>query len=184
MSSFFCLWRNVIVSRAARSVCLKSNSQKELSPVEYCWKRALCVCWQREEIGTVGGLPALLFKYIQRYWVTPEGGWGGRRLGRLGLAWGQRADSWVFLVAQDWGVGIRLCASPRGKTVKFRACAAVFSATFAPFPFGAVSLLSSVARAGSCFPWCERASGEKHKLLPPSPSPVTHLISQSQAPDV
>lgn len=51
------------------------------------------------EIGKGGSLPTLLFKYTQRYWVTPARV-GVESVGP-GLAWGQRADSWVFLVAQD-----------------------------------------------------------------------------------
>lgn len=54
--------------------CLfKQRLSEGVEFVEDCWKKALCVCWQRAEIGTVGGLPTLLFKYTQRYWVTPAG---------------------------------------------------------------------------------------------------------------
>lgn len=70
---FVFLSRNIPLSCVVGCVCFNSDSQKELSLVQGCWKRALCVCWQWEEIGTGGGLPTLLFKYTLHYWVTAVG---------------------------------------------------------------------------------------------------------------
>lgn len=115
-SSFFLFpLRYITVSCIVGSVCFNSNSQKELSSVEDCWKRALCVCWQWEAIGRGGGLPTLLFKYTLCYWVTPAGvgvasvglDYGGGRERTAGYFWWHRK-----------GLGMFKCVYPRGKRIR------------------------------------------------------------------
>lgn len=79
-------------------------------------KRALCVFVGNE--GRLGLEEACQHCCLSTHSVIGLLQGGGSRLSGLGLAWGHRADSWVFLVAQDQARHAFMCTPEREKQRK------------------------------------------------------------------